>query len=198
MSPAQSITAPSSRGVGPPDPGVGAAIDWAAAYRSHEDSLRGLATKRMGEEATSVDDVMQEVALAVMNSNASARPDDPEKIGPWLRTITIHKVQDFWRKVQRTRQLRDRLEGNAAHSAAEVNQSPFDWVLRVESIAAVRQALEALESPERDLLEQKYRQNLTCRELAAREGVAIKTIEYRLKRARDQMRRILNKRFPLT
>lgn len=168
------------------------AIDWTSAYRTHEDGLRKLVAYRMGDEAGAIDDVMQEVAIAVLGEEKKiSRPEDPQKIGAWLRSITIHKVQDFWRKVQRRRRLRDRLEGEAPVGANEMPPSPYDWVLRVESIDAVREAMGKLETNSRVLLEQKYNEDITCKELAARHGVAIKTIEYRLKQARAELRRIL-------
>ncbi|MEZ5329421.1 MAG: sigma-70 family RNA polymerase sigma factor [Verrucomicrobiales bacterium] len=168
-------------------------IDWPQEFRNHEASLRKLAAHRMGEQTGAVDDIMQEVAIAVLGSEkTTGRPDDRQKVAPWLRSVTIHKVQDFWRKIQRSRRLRDRLENSPTFSANDDDQSPYDWVLRVENISAVREALDTLEAPDRELLEQKYREDVTCRELATRQGVAIKTIEYRLKQARAQLRRILN------
>ena len=183
-----------------PKPGSGGAIDCPHAFRTHEAGLRKLAVQRMGEQSGAIDDIMQEVAIAVLGSDEPTnRPDDPKKIGAWLRSVTVHKVQDFWRKVQRSRRLRDHLESSASYSANAPDQSPYDWVLRVESITAVREAMNALDASDREILEQKYRDDVSCRELAARQGVAIKTIEYRLKQARTQLRRMLQNSnlFPL-
>ncbi|MGK0190448.1 MAG: RNA polymerase sigma factor (sigma-70 family) [Verrucomicrobiales bacterium] len=172
-------------------------IDWSVAYRDHEQGLRKLAAYRMGGEASAIDDVMQEVAIAVLSTESTAeKPKDPQKIGPWLRAVTIHKVQDFWRKVQRRHRLRDRLKIHAPFTAGDAPLSPCDWVLRIENIDAVRDAMGALKIQDRELLEQKYREDITCKELASRHGVAIKTIEYRLKQARAQLRRILHRSPP--
>ena len=166
------------------DPG---GIDWANAFRLHEEVLRAIAAKRLGsDQAHTVDDVMQEVALAV--HHAASKPTDPEKIGSWLRSVTIHKVQDFWRKVQRSRKLRDKLSAEGASGPLNEQCSPFDWVLRVERVDEVRDAMSRLDDEDRSLLEQKYRGHRLSRDLASDYRVAVKTIEYRLNKARERLR----------
>ncbi|MFK5921240.1 MAG: sigma-70 family RNA polymerase sigma factor [Verrucomicrobiota bacterium] len=165
------------------------AIDWMEMLRRHDQQLRQTVAARLsGGHEHHVDDIMQELAIAVTNSTCP--PESEEKALPWLCQIARHKVQDHWRKVQRQQRLNTRLE----NCPPEQNPipTPFEWVMQIESKEQILSALDQLPEKDRELLLQKYRQEKNCQQLARDQGISLKSIEYRLTRARGLLRRILN------
>ena len=160
-------------------------IDWDACMLTHGEELRDWVVRQFGGEE-GVDDVMQEVALASVKS--SNPPTEETKVLPWLKSVARHKVQDYWRKVGRDRRIQEIV-------SVEIAPSEWDWVLEVDRIEAVREALATLETNERRLVVGKYSENRSCLELAKREGVSPKSLEYRLAKAREKLRAQLTKLF---
>lgn len=166
------------------------AIDWIEMLSRHQDALRRTIVAQMGSgQADCLDDIMQEVALAAVNSNCP--PESDEKILPWLNQIARHKIQDHWRKLQRQQRLHNRLVDTAQEP--RVALTPYEWVLKCETRDFVTSALAQLPEGDRQLLLQKYRQEKNCQQIAHEKGLSLKTIEYRLSRARQMLRKILNR-----
>jgi len=160
-------------------------LDWESCMRTHGGELRNWVVRQFGGEE-GVDDVMQEVALASVKTTNP--PTEEAKVLPWLKSVARHKVQDYWRKVGRERRIQEDM-------SAEVEPSAWDWVLQVDRIETVREALETLDPNERRLVVGKYSENRSCRELADKEGVSPKSLEYRLAKAREKLRAQLTKLF---
>ena len=70
-------------------------------------------------------------------------------------------------------------------------EAPGAWLFRKEQSQTVSRALNHLNASDRELLLLKYTEGWGYRELAERLGVTVKTIEYRLLRARDGLRQQL-------
>jgi RNA polymerase sigma factor (sigma-70 family) len=137
-----------------------------------------------GEEA--IEDVLQEVALALHQAGDTTL----ENSSAWLRQVAAHKVQDYWRRVERRRKLRSRLT-ELSDAEAPLEPSPFEWVISLESTRDLRAALGRLPAEERTLLEDKYLREQSYEQLAASRQVSVKAIEYRLLRARQAIRQLL-------
>ncbi len=179
----------SSTQAAPADHHSSTAIDWMEMLRRHDQQLRQTVAARLsGGHEHQLDDIMQELAIAATNSTCP--PESEEKALPWLRQIARHKVQDHWRKVQRQQRLNTRLE-NCPPEQSPI-PTPFEWVMQIESKEQILSALDQLPETDRELLLQKYRQGKNCQQLARDQGVSLKSIEYRLARARGLLRRILN------
>ena len=162
------------------------ALGWHRSVREHAAPLRQWTRRLLGGDE-GLDDVMQEVALATVTTKSL--PEERDKVLPWLKSVARHKVQDHWRKVERQRRLRREIvaegEGNVASAA--------DWVLEVDRIGDVRDALDALPDETRRVLLAKYGEGKSYAEIAAGEGTSIKSVEYRLSKARAQLRRQLTR-----
>lgn len=172
----------------PTDSEHSTAIDWVDLLRRHDQQLRQTVTARLsGGHEHHVDDIMQELAIAAINS--SCPPQLEEKALPWLRQIARHKTQDHWRKVQRQQRLDASLKSSLPDQAPV--PTPFEWVMKIESREQIISALDQLPEKDRELLVQKYRQEKNCQQLARDQGISLKSIEYRLTRARGLLRRIL-------
>ncbi len=149
----------------------------------HRHWLRTVVRNRVGE-ADAVDDILQEVAIAV----CSGSPPDNDRLAPWLYRVAVKQCLQFRRKAGRQHKLRQRL----TQDISETDEAdPLDGLLLGERREAVRDALRELTDIDRQLLMLKYTEDWTYQQLASHLGVAADTIEYRLLRARRRMRHLL-------
>ena len=76
-------------------------IDWQKAIATHRNWLRKVLQSRIGDRH-SIDDLMQEVALAVVQQSgvdsAGSVPSEPAKVAPFLYSVAIRKAANFHRK----------------------------------------------------------------------------------------------------
>jgi len=173
----------------PSSTGSKVVIDWIVMLRRHDQQLRQTVTSQLsGGHEDNVDDIMQEVAIAATSN--SSPPEEEEKALPWLRQIVRHKIQDHWRQVYRQKRLNESLEETPVNTQTVL--TPFEWVMKIESRDSVLSALQQLPEDDRSLLNQKYRQGKDCHEISREKGLSLKSIEYRLSRARRLLRNILN------
>jgi RNA polymerase sigma factor (sigma-70 family) len=84
----------------------------AVAYRAFLDDLtrhlRGFLRKRIYYLQDDIEDVVQEILLAVHNSRHTYRPDEP--LTAWVHAIARYKLMDFFRARSRREALNDPLD----------------------------------------------------------------------------------------
>lgn len=168
-------------------------IDWAEMLAENHRWLETVVRSRLGD-AHAAEDVMQELAIAVMKQ--SNRPTEPSKVAPWLYRIALRKVINHRRYQGRQRRL---LEGfGKFHEArqSEVDATPGGWLLSHESLQGVRTALQRINMSDRQILLLKYSEGWSYRQLADHLGISVKTVEYRLLRARQALREQLAQEEP--
>ena len=68
---------------------------------------------------------------------------------------------------------------------------PLDWMLHVEQNKAMREAIIGLGVRDREILMLKYTENWSYKQLASHLGIKIKTVEYRLMKARKRLRSLI-------
>ncbi|MGU7843777.1 sigma-70 family RNA polymerase sigma factor [Burkholderia sp. AW33-5] len=85
------------------------------AYRSFLKALtrhlRGFLRKRIPQYQNDVEDLVQEILLAVHNARHTYRPDEP--LTAWLHAIARYKLMDFFRSRARRESLNDPLDDHA-------------------------------------------------------------------------------------
>ncbi len=168
-------------------PGSGC-IDWDAAWRRHARWLRTVIASRVGEP-TAVDDVLQQVGLAIAQSQL--RPQEIRDIAPWLYRVTVRQCLLHRRTVGRRRRFLTRVGENHNGTTGDHDQSPLDWLLHEERLALAGRALSELPELDRQLLLLKHTEHWTYRQLADHLGVSVHVIEYRLLQARERLRQRL-------
>jgi RNA polymerase sigma factor (sigma-70 family) len=160
-------------------------IDWAQAI---EDNRRWLATvvhSRLADRQAA-EDVIQEIALAVLRQ--SSRPSDPSKIAPWLYRIALRKVINHHRAAGRRKRLLERTMEVGQAQAVSTEQVAGEWLMKVEQETALAKGLEQLDPQDRQILLLKYTEGWGYQELSDHLGITIKTVEYRLLKARKALR----------
>lgn len=164
-------------------------INWAAALAEHDRWLRTVVRARVGQ-ASAVDDVMQEVALAAVRQEAPL--SDPSKLAPWLYRLALTQSLLHRRKQGRWRKLTARYGERVPPSDFDRSSpDPLQWLLAAESQHLVRKAVARLPGRDIEILLLKYTESWTYAKLAERLGTTESAVESRLHRARSRLRRQL-------
>jgi RNA polymerase sigma-70 factor (ECF subfamily) len=168
----------------PPSP-----IAWHALLAQHDRWLRMVVLARVGQ-AASVDEVMQEVALAAVRQQAPLR--DPSKAAPWLYRLAIRQSLLFRRKQGRWRKLTAQYAERVRPSERDHRvPDPLQWLLADEQQSMVREAIGRMSRRDVEILLLKYSENWSYEQLAQRLGSSESAVESRLHRARQRLRREL-------
>ena len=158
-----------------------------AVYLEHESWLRTVVRSRL-HEPDAVEDVMQNIALAIVKHSEIL--NQVNRIPAWLYQIAVRQVLMYRRSSGRRRKMYDRVAADPA-ARSEPPVSPLDGLLASETQENIKKALSELPEIERQILMLKYAEGWSYKELASHLGVQEDTIEYRLLRARKNLRRLL-------
>ena len=134
-----------------------------------------------GRQAT--EDLVSETFLAAIRAVASFDPAQGS-VGGWLLGIARNKLRDHLRRAGREGD-----GGQARDEAVEATTAEADQGLLADEVRrSVLQTLDALDEEHRLVLEWKYVDSLSVREIAERLGRSERAVEAMLYRARDSFR----------
>ncbi|MEQ8764313.1 MAG: sigma-70 family RNA polymerase sigma factor [Planctomycetota bacterium] len=148
----------------------------------HAEFLRRLARRLVTDDA-SAEDVVQDTMVAAITHP----PKRAGSLRPWLATITRRLSLKSLRREQR----RSGREFRAAK--IEATSDAVQPLMKQELLREVVEAVLALKEPYRSTILMRYYENLPPREIAARQGAPIDTVNSRLSRAAAQLRRRLDR-----
>lgn len=160
-------------------------LDWPVLLLDHAPWLRRIVAARL-RERQAVDEVMQELALAVVAQQAPLL--HPGRVLGWLYRLAVRQALLHRRRCGRRRSLVDHYARRAATGEVDPSPSPLGWLLHDERRTLIQEAMRRLPPRDADLLTLKYAEGLSVRELAANLGVSASAIEARLHRARGRLR----------
>ena len=156
-------------------------MDVARELDLQREPLRRLAAALLGD-AHGAEDVVQEAFAAAL-----ARGERPAGLATWLRAVVRRLALDRKRRTAR-RAARE------SHAARAETQDEVDSLERLELVESLAREVRALDEPFRTALRLRYFDGLPPREIAARLGVSLATVESRLVRALEQKRLHLDRR----
>ena len=156
-------------------------------FLTHESWLRTVVRSRLSE-SDAVEDVMQNIALAIVRHRHGLA--EINRITSWLYQIAIRQVLMHRRSTGRRRKLQNSIAAERAGQTSASNS--LDKMLACESQQIVQKALQDLNDLDRQVLMLKYGEGWSYREMAIHLGVQEDTIEYRLLKARKNLRRLLS------
>ena len=148
--------------------------------------------QRYVRDASSVDDVYQEVSLKVVRRIDTVR--DPAALRGWLFQLARNASLDFLRREDRRRGVSHDVLGD--HSATgDMGRNPTDLFLSRERLTAVRRALNELPETQREALQLRIDEGLDHEAIAERLHISRQAVEVRLCRGRaalkDQLENIM-------
>lgn len=158
-------------------------------YLENESWLRTVVRSRVGE-ADAVDDIMQNIAMALVKQKDSL--GEINRMSAWLYQVAVKQVLMYRRTRGRRRNFEDKLIQQATPTSMAEIVSPVERVLAAEEQKQVRGAVGKLDELDRQILMLKYSEGWTYRQLSEHLGVKEDTIEYRLLKARKQLRGMLS------
>src|SRR6476469_4182813 len=137
------------------------------------------------------EDVTSEVMLALLRNIQNLESEVP-KLGGWLRTVVRCKAADHQRALIRSRATIAVVAARLAANDSNTQLGPSAPLEVVETKSRVHLALDSLPERQRIVLEWKYLDALSVREMARRLGEAEKAVESVLYRARREFRRLFD------
>lgn len=148
-------------------------------------SLRARAL-RLTRHEDGTNEVVQETWIGIARGLKNLR--DPSRFGPWAIRIVHHKASDW---ISQRVNMR---ESNETHRTQVVHLNPTDQSERLSEQHAqhIRNAISQLDPSLRDVVYLFYMDNCTIEQIALALTIPIGTTKTRLKRARDQLKPILN------
>lgn len=152
----------------------------------HRGWLARFILSRLRHDPASADDVLQDVSLAAWRS--PTRPQADTDLRNWLCRIAIRQCALSVRRRTRARQLTLRAGREPDSNGAAQVHDPIHWLVAGEDQASIRRAYQCLDENNRTLLTWKYLEHQTYRQIAARLGLTVDAAEYRVVKARAQLR----------
>ena len=113
-------------------------VNWPEVLRLQAPWLRRVVTARL-QERQAVDEVMQEVALAVIAQQSPLL--NPGRVLGWLYRLAVRQTLMYRRKAGRQRALLGRYGQSRAISEIDPRPSPLGWLLHDERRSLIQQAL---------------------------------------------------------
>jgi RNA polymerase sigma factor (sigma-70 family) len=154
-------------------------------YQRYLPAVWRYAHTRLRGNEHAAEDVVSETFLGAIRNLGKLNPDGGSLYG-WLMCIARHKVADHWRAMRRIREnpaLTDTEGGQALDT-----HDPRDLLEATENKRHVAETMAALADEERLVLEWKYLEDLSVREIADRTNRTEKAVEATLYRARRSFR----------
>ncbi|MEW6745633.1 MAG: sigma-70 family RNA polymerase sigma factor [Planctomycetota bacterium] len=143
--------------------------------------VRALA-RRLVLEASAADDLVQDTWLRALQHPPRHKPPHEGALRRWLAKVAFSVAHES----QRSEERRSRRERSAA--TPESVPGPDELVERMLIAREVVQAVVELDEPYRSTVILRFYEGLKPRHIARQQGVPVRTVETRLRRALEQLR----------
>ncbi len=171
--------------------GIGADGNAMALLTREEGALRRV-IQRYVRDASTVDDLYQEVSLKVLRRIDSVR--EPAALRGWLFQLARNACLDYLRREDRRQAGASDVLGDRP-ALGDLGRNPGEQFLSRERISAVQRALERLPESQREVIRLRIEEGLDHEAIAARLHISRQAVEVRLCRGRatlkDQLDEIL-------
>lgn len=169
---------------------AGSAEAFTVLVQQHQHSVRACLAVRLGDPHEA-EDLAQEVFVTAFTR---LREFDCERpFGPWLRGIAFNLLRNHARKFRA-----HAIGGNEELTALLDQRVAMECDAARESVllSALRDCLEKIEGPSRELLRLRYGEENTVRQLAARFQRGYSALTMQLHRLRELLTRCITERCP--
>ena len=165
-----------------------------ALFDRHFDRLFVIIQRMLGNRAAA-EDAIQEVFLKIHRGAPTLDPGrDP---GPWLTAIAVNVCRDRWRSgVGRLERASASLEGNPGlrDSLTQGTHDPERDLLAGERVAVVREAIQGLSQPHREVILLREYEGMGYDQIAEIAGVNEAAVRKRYSRALEELGTILKEK----
>jgi RNA polymerase sigma-70 factor (ECF subfamily) len=152
---------------------------FAALVEHHHRGVRACLVARM-HDPHEAEDLAQEVFVVAFRKFAEFDPERP--LAPWLRSIALNLLRNHWRKfraqaVGGSTELAELIDGRVAADCGPTQEPQL--------YAALRDCLERMDGPARELLHRRYGDEESVRDLAIRLRRGYSALTMQLHRLRE-------------
>lgn len=144
---------------------------------------------RFTGNAQDAEDLCQEIFLQVFRNLASFRGQS--QLSTWLYRVALNRCLSYRRNAGRRPPVAP--DATALSFMTDPGPTPEELALRQDRQASVQQVLQCLGPRYQQVIELIYFQQCTQTEAAAILGIAPRTVETRLRRARQKLKPLLEK-----
>ena len=169
--------------------GVGAAEGDAMALLTREEGALRRVIQRYVRDASTVDDLYQEVSLKVLRRIDSVR--EPAALRGWLFQLARNACLDYLRREDRRQAGASDVLGERP-AQGDLGRNPGEQFLSRERIGAVQRALERLPESQREVIRLRIEEGLDHEAIAARLKISRQAVEVRLCRGRATLKEQLD------
>jgi len=164
---------------------VGDTYAQASALLLREEAPLRRVIQRYVRDASTVDDVFQEVSLKVLRRLDSVR--DQAALRGWLFQLARNACLDYLRREDRRAQTAsDSLADQRA--SGDLGRTPSEHFLSAERVDAVRRALARLPGSQREVIRLRIEEGLDHLAISQRLGISRQAVEVRLCRGRAALK----------
>lgn len=144
--------------------------------------LKGFVSKKLFGYPAQVDDVVQEILIALHTNRHTYNPNQPFKA--WLFAIARHKIIDHLRKHGRTTKFETSFDELETFLSATTNKE----VKQREQRKDIEQAMTTLNAKQRTVIHLLKIEGLTAKEVSAKTGLSVAAVKVTAHRAYKQMK----------
>jgi RNA polymerase sigma-70 factor (ECF subfamily) len=158
-------------------------------YNLYRNRLYSLVLQQVDRDETAAEDLVQEVFLAALSSLDKFRGDS--QLYTWLRSIALHKINDFYRHQAREPKPRESSDDSDGLGLEQTraDEPATHTVMEDEEVRqSVHQALADLPQDYQEVLVLKYLKDMPVLAISQIMGRSPKSVEGLLSRARKAMR----------
>lgn len=155
---------------------------FSALMTTHKEGLYRFVRRRT-PDAEEAYDIIQEAFVSAWGAIDRFDPDRP--FGAWLRSIALNKCRDRARRAAVRHLLLGSCSAAAAERVRDQNPTPEDDLIARDDLAALGRAMAALPSHLREALTLTAVDGMSQAAASAVLGCSVKSIEYRVHRARE-------------
>ena len=162
-------------------------IDWEDLLQKNRAWIRTIIAAHGARDADEVDEVFQNVALAVFSQKTPIQ--DPAKVYAWLHSLVINQTRLYSRGRGRYRKRIDGFRDENPEADRSTEPEPIDWLLDRERRTRVREALGRLSADAQEILLMKYYRNMNYKEIAEELETSVSAVQAKLHRARAALKK---------
>ena len=152
--------------------------------------LRAFIQKRISNESE-IEDILQEVFIRVHKHLDQLK--DPDRLVSWVFQITRHVIIDYYRSLERRRELSIGLAVDMEEAVSSSDSSAnMSEEVRTELSGCLRPMLEKLPLKYREAVNLVELEGLTNQEAASRLGLTVAGMKSRVQRGRHQLKKMLD------
>ena len=151
--------------------------------------------RMMVKDADVADDIFQDTFIKAVRVIDEGRYTDSGKFLPWILRIAHNQVIDYFRSQKQNRQVNESNSGYDVLGTLRFAEHNVEDRLVAEQIEAdVRALVDALPEEQREVVQMRYFDGLSFKEIAEQTGISINTALGRMRYALINMRKMIKEK----